>query len=154
VFVRNILNNDTTGEDGVSGGNLTNKYISKTITLADGQDAEDILVKLTSYRPPNTDVKMWVKIRHAEDPQTIDEKSWSLMNYNESLFSSSADRNDFIEFDYTFPTSMMSNGVVYYVSNSVTFTGFKQFAIKIGLMGTDAANPPKVTDLRAIALQK
>jgi hypothetical protein len=154
VFVRNILNNDTTGEDGVSGGNLTNKYISKTITLADGQDAEDILVKLTSYRPPNTDVKMWVKIRHAEDPQTIDEKSWSLMNYNESLFSSSANRNDFIEFDYTFPTSMMSNGVVYYVSNSVTFTGFKQFAIKIGLMGTDAANPPKVTDLRAIALQK
>lgn len=154
VYVHNLLNSNTDGENSTSGGNLINKYISKTVTLADGQDAEDLLVKLSSYRPPNSDIKVWVKIRHDDDPQSIDEKSWSLMSYNESLFSSDVNKIDFIEFDYTFPTSMMSNGVVQYTSNTVTFTGFKQFAIKIGLLGTNSANPPRVTDLRAIALQK
>ena len=154
VYVHNLLNSNTTGEDGASGGNLINKYISKTVTLADGQDAEDLLVKLSSYRPPNSDIKVWVKIRHDDDPQSIDEKTWSLMSYNEALFSSDVNKNDFIEFDYTFPTSMMSNGVVQYTSNAITFTGFKQFAVKIGLLGTNSANPPRVTDLRAIALQK
>lgn len=154
VYVYNILNNDTTGEANTSGGSLLNKYISKTITLADGQDAEDLLVKLSSYRPPNSDVKVWVKIRHDDDPQPIEQKSWSLMSYNENVFSSAVNKIDFIEFDYTFPTSMMSNGVVQYASNTVTFTGFKQFAVKIGLLGTDSSDPPRVTDLRAIALQK
>jgi hypothetical protein len=30
---------------------------------------------------------------------------------------------------------------------------YKQYSIKIGLMGTDSSNPPRVGDLRAIALQ-
>jgi gamma-glutamylcysteine synthetase len=76
------------------------------------------------------------------------------MSYNEAVFSSDVNKNDFIEYDYTFPTSMMSNGVVQYTSNAITFTGFKQFAIKVGLLGTNSANPSRVTDLRAIALQK
>jgi hypothetical protein len=33
-------------------------------------------------------------------------------------------------------------------------TGFKQFSIKIGLLGDDSAIVPRVGDLRAIALQK
>jgi hypothetical protein len=154
VFVRNLLNNDITGESNTAGGNLINRYISKVITLADGQDAEDILVKLTAYRPPNSDVKVWVKIKHEEDPEAINRKVWSLMNYNTSVFSTSANKFDFIEYDYTFPSSMMSNGVVTYTSGGVTFEGYKQFQIKIGLMGTNPADPPRVTDLRAIALQK
>ena len=154
VLVRNLLNNDASGEANTSGGSLINRYISKVITLADGQDAEDMLIKLSSYRPINSDVKVWVKIRHNEDPQPISQKVWSPMNYNEAFFSSSVNKSDFIEFDYTFPTTMMSNGVVTYTSGGITFEGYKQFQIKIGLMGTDASNPPRVTDLRAIALQK
>jgi hypothetical protein len=154
VFVYNDLNNDITDEDSSSGGALINRYISKTITLADGQDAEDILVKLASYRPPNSDVKVWVKIRHDDDPEPIDQKNWIALNYRENVFSSSVNKNNFIDFDYTFPPSVMANGVVQYVSNAITFSGYKQFAIKIGLMGTNTANPPRVTDLRAIALQK
>src|SRR5690606_24369537 len=41
VYIFNIVNDDITGEDAASGGNLINKYISKTVTLDEGQDAED-----------------------------------------------------------------------------------------------------------------
>jgi hypothetical protein len=154
IFVKNILNNDASGEANTSGGSLINRYLSKIVTLADGQDAEDMLIKLSSYRPNNSDVKVWVKIRHDEDPQPIAQKSWMPMNYNQAFFSSSVNKLDFIEFDYTFPSTMMSNGIVTYTSGGVTFEGYKQFQIKVGLMGTDPSNPPRVTDLRAIALQK
>jgi hypothetical protein len=33
------------------------------------------------------------------------------------------------------------------------YSGYKKYSIKIGLMGTNSANPPRVGDLRAIALQ-
>jgi hypothetical protein len=33
------------------------------------------------------------------------------------------------------------------------FTGFKQYSVKIGLIGTNSAKPTRVGDLRVIALQ-
>jgi hypothetical protein len=52
-------------------------------------------------------------------------------------------------------TTSEINPGVFYESNGNTYTGFKQFAIKIGLLGNenDTAIFPKVTDIRVIALQ-
>lgn len=158
VFIDNIINNDVTGETNPTGGNLLNKYISKTITLAEGQDAEDLQVILTAYRPPNTDVRVWVKILHAEDSDSFNNvRGWIELDKTDStIYSALANRNDFKEFTFGFPTSYMTGplGQVQYTnSQNIKFTGYKYFAIKIGLTGTSSAVVPRVADLRAIALQ-
>jgi len=241
LTVFNRLNNDTTGENAASGGNLINKYISKPVILADGQDAEDLLVKLTAYKPVNSDVKVWMKIRNDEDGEVFNRNSWVEMSYSNTVFSSDANKFDFRELDYTVPTNYKNgNGVIQYIKNSTAaegvgaaansiyitdadtifsanqqvfyavppeetpiapltantyyfvdtvnstaitlketaggsqinitefranseitthtiggevYEGFKQYSVKVGLMGTDSAKPPRVGDLRAIALQ-
>jgi hypothetical protein len=267
VFVHNIINNDITGEANSSGGSLINKYISKPVTLADGQDAEDLLVVLSSYKPKTTDVKVWMKVKHAEDTVEFSNNQWVEMAYKENLYSSSANKEDYKELTYNVPNNYKnSNGILQYIKGATTiypntvwsnssgyygvnasadailipgantiftanalvyyavppdqkaiigsysngsalvpfeantyyridtvnstaitlktaeanssnlytsidftefrtselathtiggtvFTGFKQFSMKIGLLGDDSANPPKVSDARAIALQ-
>lgn len=143
-----------TSESGISGGSLTNKYISKVITLADGQDAEDLKTILSVYRPVGTDVKIWVKFRHGEDNQLIGQKGWIELDYNTDFYSSSINTLDYVELDYTIPSAYMNNGYFYYVSGGTTYQSFKQYQIKIGLFASDSAVVPRVTDLRTIALQK
>ena len=101
VYIDNLINSNSYNETSSSGGELFNKYISRTVTLADGQDAEDIHVLLTSYRPPGTDIKVYIKILHAEDSDGFDSKAWIELEKTEAttpLYSSIVDRNDFKEF--------------------------------------------------------
>jgi hypothetical protein len=245
IYVHNLINNDTTGEDGISGGNLINRYISKVVTLDDGQDAEDIIVKLTAYRPPNSNVNVWMKLRNAEDSQELSLSNWIELSYSNNFFSSEADQSNFVEFNYSLPENYKnSNGVFQYIKNSYeiiantsgfdntnntikitdantyfsandrvyyavpsegtpiagltsntyyfisfanssdvalsttsggsnvvitdirtsatgeihslggeVYESFKQYQIKIGLKGTNSAKPPRVADLRVVALQ-
>lgn len=158
VIIENIVNNDASGEDGKSGGNAINKYISQTITLADGQDAEDLKVYITAYRPPGTDVKVYAKISNAADPDTLEQKNWIEMQKDgtgEYNYSSVVDRLNFREYSYIFSNDMMSGemGQVQYTSAGTTYTGFKYFAVKIVLLANDPAVVPRVADLRAMALQ-
>lgn len=157
VYVGNIVNDDVTGEDNKSGGNLINKYISKTVTLAEGQDAEDLLVYLSVYKPATTDVKVWMKIKNIEDvSETFQNKPYYELEKATNLVSSSVEKNDYVTLVYRIPNAMLTGpfGAVQYTSGVNTFTGFKQFAIKIGLLAQNSAIVPKVTDLRAIALQR
>lgn len=157
VLIGNDLNNDVTGETGKNGGNAWNKYISQKIALAEDQDAEDLKVYLSSYRPPSADIKVYAKVIHAEDSDTFDDKNWFEMPISSSApVSSIENENDFREYTYSIPSSMLTgtNGEIQYTKNSITFTGYKYFQIKVVLIGTNAGVPPRVTDLRAIALQK
>jgi len=161
IIVDNLINSNTTNENAASGGSLFNKYISKIITLAEGQDAEDLKVYLTAYRPPGTDVKVWIKILNGEDSDTIAQKSWIELEKSfggDILYSSIANKKDFKEFTYGIPTSMLTGSqgqVVYTSSQGISFTGFKSFQVKIGLVGngTNSAIVPRVADFRTIALQ-
>ncbi|CAB4170870.1 Domain of unknown function DUF4815 [uncultured Caudovirales phage] len=159
VYVDNIINNDATGEGGSSGGYLGNRYISKTVTLAEGQDAEDIKIVLTAYRPPNTDVRVWVKILNGEDSDSFIARSWIELEKGgngDSVYSSLSNRDDFKEYEFDFASSYMtgSQGQVQYTnSQGIVFTGYKYFAIKVGLMASNSAVVPRVADLRTIALQ-
>ena len=158
VIVNNLINNDDTGESAFNGGALENKYISKTVTLADGQDAEDLIVILSAYRPENSTIKVWMKIRNIEDAsstESFDDKPWIELQPSIDRYSSSVDQSNFIEMSYNVKAENLDeNGVVTYTSNGNTYKGFKQFSLKIGLMGTNSALVPRVADLRAIALQK
>lgn len=157
IFVDNLINSNTSGETASSGGQLYNKYISKTVTLAEGQDAEDMLVILTSHRPPGTDVKVWIKALNGEDSDTFNDRSWLELEKSDDgdvLYSSIGNKNDFKEFKYVIPSENMANGVFQYTnSTGITFSGYKYFAVKIGLTSDDSSIVPRVADLRVIALQ-
>jgi hypothetical protein len=160
IYVDNIVNTNTTNEVASTGGALYNKYISKTVTLAEGQDAEDMRVVLTAYRPPTSDIKVYAKILHAEDSDSFASRPWIEMERTESsstTYSSLSDRNDFIEYQFGFPTANLTGslGQVQYrnTANTTTFTGYKYYAIKIGLTAENSAVVPRVADLQVLAIQ-
>lgn len=156
VFVHNITSANTVGETAASGGYAQNKYISKTITLADGQDAEDLKIYISGYQPPTTEIKVYAKIANAEDADSFDSHAWFELEVPKQLYSSISKKDDFIEMEFNIPESMMIglNGAVLYTNSaSVNFSGFKQFAVKIVLSATNSALVPRVADLRIIALQ-
>lgn len=160
LLIDSIVNSNTTNETNASGGSLYNKYISKIVTLEENQDAEDMRVVLTAYRPPTTDVKVWMKIKHAEDADLFDSKSWVELERTfegDNEYSSISNRNDFKEFEYTIPAAYLTGslGEVQYTqaNTNIKFTGYKNFSIKIGLLADNSAVIPRVADLRVIALQ-
>ena len=107
IILDNIINNDTTDETLPTHGALINKYISKTVTLAEGQDAEDLRVILSAYRPPGTDVKVWIKILNAEDGTPFSQQHWVELykdGNGDNEYSSLDDRNNFKEYTYLVPT--------------------------------------------------
>lgn len=156
VFITNICNDDDADEDLPANGLLESKYISKVITLAENQDAEDLLVFLKEYRPPGADVKVWVRIKNKYDIQNIKEKDWVALEPTKSRVSSVSNKSDFVDATYSIPVSMLTGTFdeIQYEYDGNTFTGFKQFQIKIGMLTDNIANYPKAAQLRAIALQK
>jgi hypothetical protein len=158
IYIHNIINANTSGEDQPSGGQTTNKYISQTVSLADDQDAEDFKVYVTGYRPPGTDIIVYSKFLHANDGDSLKQKSWMMLTKDgdgDTLYSSLASRDNWKEFIYSIPAAYKTGpyGTFQYTSNSIKYTGFKFFAIKILLVATNSAVVPRSADLRCIALQ-
>jgi hypothetical protein len=159
IVIDNIVNNNTANELLSTGGELINKYINRPVTLAEGQDAEDLSVILTAYRPPTTDVYVWARIMHNEDTQfAFSDLPWiPLEMLDSTAYSALANRDDFREFSYQFPEAYLTgpNEEVQYTNQAgITFTGFKYFALKIGLSANNSAVVPRVADLQVIAMQK
>ena len=98
------INNDVTGEEGLYGSAAT-KHVSNKLTFSDDQSAEDIRVIYNAYRPVGTDVLCYAKILNKQDPESFDDKSWTLleMKSNFDEFSSSDNYGDFKEFEFGFP---------------------------------------------------
>jgi len=156
--VENLINNDSTGEDSTSGGNSLARYITRTITLADGQDAEDLRVIIGAYKPSTATIEVYYKILNREDGDTLDDRSWIQMTQvtSTTIVSDTEDQNDLNEYEYKIPDAQLTGGsgeVEYVNSAGVTYTGFKQFAIKIVLLSTSPSRVPRMRDFRAIALQ-
>lgn len=153
-----FVNNLSTNETSTSGGDATTRYISKVITLEDGLDAEDMRLLVTAYKPSVANIKVYGKFLNASDNDTIDQRPYEELSLTTigTLHSKDEDRNDFKEFEYNMPTSMLTGaGNEYqYTSGSVTYTGYKYFKIKIVLTTSNTAKTPRLRDYRAIALQK
>ena len=164
IIVDNLINANTVDEAATQGGQLFNKYISKIITLADYQDAEDMNVFLTAYRPPQTDVRVWMKLLNGEDSDPMSQKVWIELEKSfggDSTYSSFSNKNDFKEYKFLLPALTPTTGgldpadgiFTYQNTQLITFKTFKSFQIKIGLVGDNSAIVPRVADLRTIALQ-
>lgn len=102
------INANTSNESKQYGGAAV-KYISKNIILAEGQDAEDIRVYLTAFRPQNTDISVYVKVLNGLDSESIDSKNWSYLELvtPRTLLSNASNPRDFIELEYKFPNFPM-----------------------------------------------
>jgi hypothetical protein len=150
------------------GGTSETRYITRIVTLTDGQDAEDLRVYLTAYKPSGSNIHVYYKILAAEDNDTMTDVRWIPMELNESQgftaatrYSSSENRDDFLELVYDVPNytntarsgANNSTGIIEYRNSArARYVGYKYFAIKIVLTNSTSSNPPRVKDLRAIAL--
>ena len=123
---RRVVNNDLTNEH-KGYGNAFSKYVSKRITLAPGQDAEDIRVYVTAFRPFTTDVKVYVKFYNELDPKSFENRDWTLLDTvtPNTLYSNPDNFNDYVDLEYklfNYPvanTTSLSAGP----SAGVTFIG-------------------------------
>ena len=132
--------------------------MTRILELADGQDAEDIKVKLNAYKPSGTEVKVYYKILHRDDSDFFDDRSWVAMSQDttSTAISSSENNEDFKVFDFSIPSAELTgtnNEVQYTNSEGIIYTGFKYMSIKIVLTSSSQGLTPRVKDLMAIALQ-
>ena len=133
----------------------TSKYISKTIELNEDLDAEDITVILTSYRPSETDIKVYIKPQNVYDSAAFDTIGWIELEMSEGVGSYSSDINldDYREFSYSLPVANKNaSGVLEYTSTGGTFAGYRQFAIRIDMLSPSIHKVPTIRDYRALAL--
>jgi hypothetical protein len=151
------------------GGSSQSRYITRTVTLADGQDAEDLRVYLTAYKPSGSNIFVYYKALNGDDNDAFADSRWIPMDLDtgqgftsSATYSSSEDKNNFIELTYKVPTytntarsgANTATGVLEYRNSArARYVGFKYFAVKIVLVNSTSSNPPRVKDLRAIALQ-
>jgi hypothetical protein len=170
-----IINNDTTDENTNVEGAASSKYISKTVQLADGLDAEDLKIWLTAYRPPGADITVYAKFKNAADSTEFDQIPWTKLQAEDRTNFTSANTNrfDFKEFQYslgstgfeadgtTVTSSATAGGSAilesgtefkYLDTTGAVYTNYKYFAVKIVMTSTGPHRIPRVKDMRAIAL--
>jgi len=169
LVVTNRINNDNTNEH-TNDGNAISRYISRTVQLADGNDAEDIKVFVTAYKPPLTDIDVYVKLLSPNDPDIFQNKVWTKLNQVTLSTLFSDDEFDVKEYEYTMPTAApVTNAafvapedqtdeledlvIAYTGADNVVYQRFKYFAVKLVMRSQAPEIVPYIKDLRAIALQ-
>jgi hypothetical protein len=165
--VQNIINNPSNFEtkEVVPGGPAQARYISKPVVLADGQDAEDLKVYTTAFKPQGAEVTVYARLLSASDNDKIEQKHFTKLTQVTSANTLSTSANDFREYEFKLPSSnatqasaflnSLNSDVVRYASNTDNslHDTFKQYQIKIVITSDDSAKIARVTDLRTIALQ-
>lgn len=138
------------GETDASGGNLLNRYQTKIVTLDDGFDAGDLIVRLDARKPQGTDIAVYFKVLSALDADSFVSKKWKKMTVVSDRIS--ADQNQVVPLEYRYS---LTNGYIQYFDGekSLPLGGtFKYFAIKIGLVAADPTVVPSVESMRVIAV--
>lgn len=105
LFVyKNIINNDSLNEE-LGDGNAKSRYVSRVVSLGEGQLAEDIRVYTTTYVPSGTSVKVYGKFINPFDYESLSKKNWTLLeDVNPVDFASSpTNKGDVIEREYKIP---------------------------------------------------
>lgn len=161
-----MINNVYTNED-LFGGNADSKYISKTITLQEGLEAEDLKVFLTAYKPKNTNIKVYAKFLSTDDGESLEDKVWTELDILDGNITSSLTNNeDYKELEFNLPTIAPSDqlparndysawinaGAFEYNNGVSSFSDYRYWKLKIVLLSVDHAVVPKVADIRAISL--
>lgn len=112
LFYKNLINNSANNENTRS-GDATVKYISKNVVLGDGQDAEDFRAYITAYKPPGTNIKVYVKILNSFDNESFTSKKWVELEQKTSktVVSDLSNTEDFKEFEFKFYDKIQSEKI-------------------------------------------
>lgn len=126
------INNVDTNERIYGQGLTTSKYVSKTITLASGMEAEDLNTYVTGYRPVGTSLDAYAMFTSPGDDDKMIDRQWTKLQISESqkeLFSASDTATDFKEFKYSVPAiptiedTNRQSGVATCTADSTTISG-------------------------------
>ena len=120
-------------------------YITKKVALEN--PATSLRVKFAANKVASADIKVLFKILRSDESNDFDELGYEFFNIDgspDTIVNASLKRNDFQE--YTYSAGVKDDGV------GEQLPEFAQFAIKIVMQGTNAAQPPRIKDLRIIAL--
>ena len=117
------INNDASGEEVAVGGSALSRYISRRVILAEGQDAEDLIVYLDNAIPNNADVKVYCKLKNsADDGDFLEDVVWKELSLIEQPFNTS--QQAWGEYAYGIPAKAngfgLNAGVVEYDIGRVT----------------------------------
>ena len=120
-------------------------YITKKVALEN--PATSLKVTFAANKVATSDIKVLHKVLRSDDSFDFDELGYEFFNTDgspDATVNSSLKATDFQE--YTYSAGIKDDGV------GETLGEFSQFAIKIVMQGTNAAAPPRIRDLRIIAL--
>jgi hypothetical protein len=112
-------------------------YVTRKAQLKTAATSLKVFVDAVKF--DSAEIQLMYKILRSDDASDFDEIGWTYFNTNgapDSNVNSSVDFDDFIEREYS------ANNLPEFIS----------FAIKIRMQGTNCAEPPRMKDLRAIAL--
>lgn len=128
LALRNLIDPiNSVYEEFYNTGRSRTKYISQVITLADGQDAEDLQIILSAYRPTTADIQVWVKFWNGQDNESLTDKTWTPMrNLSNQLFCDPSNPGDFKEFVYSTPFSwpfIATQGTITCTNTSTSVVG-------------------------------
>jgi hypothetical protein len=154
IFASRYFINNNSGDDADA------TYISRSVTLAEGFDAEDFRLYVTGYRPNGTDIEAYIRLLNASDPLTIEDNPWIPLDLVEGVgvFSSTTNLNDFREYMYEITDTVGSNygktsGVAYYTNPTGKYTGYKNFQIRLVMKTSKIGSVPRMLDYRGVALE-
>jgi hypothetical protein len=141
------------GESSPIGGNGLAKYYTRKVVMVPGNDAGDMRVYYSAYKPKGTEVYIYYRILSSSDSSVFEQQNWQLMTQVNNIGTNSTDRKNIIEFEWAPGINNQANNSIAYTSNNgLTYNNFIQFAIKVVMVTNDNTNVPFLTDIRAIAL--
>jgi len=142
--VQNRLNQPTAGNtpnfvscDQKTGTSCSSKYITRPIVLENTSTALDI--RLTSNIRSSSSVEVYYRVTSSEEVRDINDLNWTPFNGDGSEDSSVTPAED----DTTFKEYKYSDTGIH---------DFTAFQIKIVMKGTNSSYPPRIRDMRGIAL--
>ncbi len=128
-----------------SGDNNSAIYFTKSVVLE--SPATALKIFFAAQKHSSADIKIMFRIKPQNSDEDFEDLGFTYFNTDgppDGGITNSLDENDFREYFYTAGLDDEGSGTA--------LEEFKQFQIKIILQSTDAANPPRIKDLRAIAL--
>ena len=132
-----VLQGDYVNSEAASGDSNEAIYITRRVAL--DTPATGIKLFLDINRFASADVKVMFKILRSDDASDFDEIGYNFFNTTgapDSVVNPSLDVDDFKEYEYT------ANNLDEFIA----------FSIKIVMQGSNSSEPPRIKDLRAIAL--
>lgn len=121
-------------------GSAKAKYVTKTVTLNEGFNANSLVTHLNINRPAGSSIEVYARFKNEFDTSSIANKAWVLLT-QENNGGNTSQTDQYVEdtwsvYDYTY------NG----------FNNFNQFEVKVVMLSTNTSKVPVISDIRVIAL--